>query len=145
DAVAPPLRGLRPWARSLQADARALRLTRLARSRGSAFASRASREPRQSMRPRCLGPSVDVEIDEGCSRSCTSLLTDPIMKANITNGSLRSLAFLAALAAAAGATACAPAVVGAGAGAAGTAYLTSRGAKAAVKGTPDRLQTTSEQ
>jgi hypothetical protein len=39
--------------------------------------------------------------------------------------------------------ACAPAVVGAGAGAAGVAYFTSRGAKAVVKGSPDHLEQTS--
>jgi hypothetical protein len=47
--------------------------------------------------------------------------------------------------AAIGAQGCAAAAVGAGAGAAGTAYLTSRGAKAVVKGGPDTLQSTSQQ
>jgi hypothetical protein len=36
------------------------------------------------------------------------------------------------------------AAAGAGAGAAGTAYITSRGAKAIVKGSPDRVQARSE-
>jgi hypothetical protein len=67
------------------------------------------------------------------------------MEAQVKKGALRAFLVLFAIVAAVSAgVACAPAVA-AGGGAAGAAYFTSRGAKAVVKGTPDKLETTSEQ
>jgi hypothetical protein len=67
------------------------------------------------------------------------------MEAKHTTGRLRSFVLVLALAGSAAlGQACAPAVIGAGAGAAGAAYFTSRGAKAAVKGAPDHLQAVSQ-
>jgi hypothetical protein len=67
------------------------------------------------------------------------------MEARVKKGGLRAFVVLFAIIAAVSAgVACAPAVA-AGGGAAGASYFTSRGAKAVVNGSTDKLETTSEQ